>query len=59
MATALNLERIPAPKDTMIVARQDGRLYTVKFVQDPAMLKQAVRSEGHSLHPVEIINLSK
>lgn len=35
MATALNLTLIPAPKDTMIVARQDGRLYTADFREFP------------------------
>ena len=35
MATALNLRLIPAPKDTMIVARQDGRLYVVDFREFP------------------------
>ena len=35
MATAFNLEIIPAPKDTMIVARQDGRLYVADFREYP------------------------
>lgn len=35
MATALNLKLIPAPKDTMIVARADGRLYVVDFREYP------------------------
>ena len=35
MATAFNLELIPAPKDTMIVARQDGRLYVADFREYP------------------------
>lgn len=35
MATAFNLELIPAPKDTMIVARKNGRLYVVDFREYP------------------------
>lgn len=35
MATALNLRNIPAPKDTMIVARGDGRLYVADFREFP------------------------
>jgi hypothetical protein len=35
MATAYDLELIPAPKDTMLVARQDGRLYVVNFSEYP------------------------
>ena len=35
MATAPNLRLIPAPKDTMIVARADGRLYVVDFREYP------------------------
>lgn len=35
MATAYNLELIPAPKDTMIVARKNGRLYVVDFREYP------------------------
>lgn len=35
MATAFNLELVPAPKDTMIVARKDGRLYVVDFREFP------------------------
>lgn len=35
MATALNLRDIPAPKDTMIVARLDGRLYVADFREFP------------------------
>lgn len=33
--TAPNLTLIPAPKDTMIVARGDGRLYVVDFREFP------------------------
>lgn len=35
MATAINLTLIPAPKDTMIVARKNGRLYVVDFREFP------------------------
>lgn len=35
MATAPNLKLIPAPKDTMLVARQDGRLYVADFREFP------------------------
>lgn len=35
MATAPNLTLIPAPKDTMIVAQKNGRLYVVDFTEYP------------------------
>lgn len=37
MATAPQLRLIPAPKDTMIAARQDGRLYVVNFREYPQL----------------------
>lgn len=35
MATAENLKSIPDPKSTMVVAREDGRLYVVDFTEYP------------------------
>jgi hypothetical protein len=36
MATdASNLKQVPLPKNTMVVARQDGRLYVVDFTEFP------------------------
>lgn len=37
MATAENLKLIPSPKDTMVVAREDGRLYVVDFSYNPEL----------------------
>ena len=40
-----NLTLIPAPKDTMIVARKDGRLYVADFREYPHLDEpDAVRS---------------
>lgn len=49
MATisADNLKLVPLPKNTLVVAREDGRLYTVDFTEfpqldDPAMVDWAI-----------------
>jgi len=35
--TAENLKLVPLPKNTMVVAKQDGRLYTVDFSEYPQL----------------------
>jgi hypothetical protein len=43
MATeANNLKQVPLPKNTMIVAREDGRLYVVDFTEFPHLDDPAV-----------------